>query len=286
VGTDDLTVGEENLLYYNIFPGDETDFWYLDEGTGTTITSYGSAANTGTAGTATTWESSVRPCQFAISVDGTSGESITVTTASVPDNANDWELYRGNVLPYSDNASISVNGTLQLWFRPTSMIIGTNLPDRETTVATNNGTFVWGDNPTGVTVTLGGLVSSGQPSPGIVIDDPTPDIMPGVEVTDWYIEPDVSGALLTNPLRPFVTILSDTTTLTELQAWRILGTALLLLVTVSTAKVVRGHHAITGIAAGACTLGLVVLTIYPMWGLVFMAFAVIAGLISERTPSV
>jgi len=111
VGTDDLTVSEENLLYYNIFPGDETDFWYLDEGTGTTITSYGSAANTGTAGAANTWESSIRPCQFAISVDGTSGDSITVTAASVPDNTSGWTFLQNNVVPYMEYHWVTVNST-------------------------------------------------------------------------------------------------------------------------------------------------------------------------------
>ena len=205
--------------------------------------------------------------------------------AGVPNNANDWSLYNNNVMPYSDNTSISVNGTVELWFRPNDIISGTTLPDRATSVA-NDGTFIWGSNPDGVTVLMGGLVSSSQPSPGETVDDPPPDIMPGVEVTDWYIEPDVGGALLTNPMRPFVTIMSDTTTLTELQAWRLLGTALVLMVLVGTARAVRGHLGIASIATGAIILGLVVWTIYPMWTLVFAVVMFIGGLIAERTPSV
>lgn len=223
---------------------------------------------------------------LSISIDGVQ-KHIKPLGAAAPPNAFDWAFMRNNSMPYSDNTSIEVDGVLELWFRPNDIISGTTLPDRATPVA-NDGTFTFGSNPDDVTVIIGGLVSSSQPSPGVTIEDPAPDIMPGVEVTDWYIEPDVGvgGALLTNPMRPFVTMMSDTTTLTELQAWRILGTALVLFVLVATAKAVRGHHLITGIATGACILGLVVWTIYPMWALVFMAFAVISGLISERTPSV
>jgi len=253
--------------------------WYqLEEGTGNPQDSSGNAHHS-TVNLAD-WVSVLR-----IYIDDTLEDEDISAAYSVPDNVNVWAFLQNNVMPYADNITITVGGILELWFQPATMIIGTTLPDRATSVA-NDGTFIWGVNPTGVDVTMGGLVSGAQPSPGLAIDDPTPDIMPGVEVTDWYIEPDVSGVLLTFPLRPFVTILSDTTTLTELQAWRLLGTALLLLVLVSTAKVVRGHHLITGIATGACMLGLVTLTIYPMWALVFAAFAVIAGLISERTPSV
>ena len=88
-----------------------------------------------------------------------------------------------------------------------------------------------------------------------------------------------------NPLRPFVTILSGTTTLTELQAWRILGTAFVLMVLLGVARAVRGHYLIVGIATGAAILLMVVWTVYPMWTLVFMAMAVITGLIAERSPS-
>ena len=159
------------------------------------------------------------------------------------------------------------------------------MPDRAG--GTYNGTFHWGTNPTAVYVTLGGFVSSGQPSLGAAIDEETMDILEDVEVSDWFVEPDVGvgGALLTNPLRPFVTMLSDNSTLTERQSWVLYGTALLLFVTVGTASVVRGHYTITGIASGACIIGLVALTIYPLWALVFTVMAIISGMIAERSPS-
>jgi len=154
---------------------------------------------------------------------------------TVPDNSNDWVLCENNVMPYGgiegDAAFYqhSVPPTTRVvHYEPNDIITGTVLPDRAG--GDHPGAFTWGSNPTGVSVSMGGLVSSSQPAVGLVAEDATPDIMPGVEITDWYTEPDVGGILLTFPLRPFVTILSDTTTLTELQAWRILGTAFLLMV--------------------------------------------------------
>jgi len=227
-GTDDLTTTEETALYTGTAPGDETDYWYIDEGTGTTINSYGSLATTGTADTATYW------------VTG----NVTYGGAPYP-----------HLAPGDDGYS--------------------------------PGTFVWGANPALITVTLGSMVSSGQPSLGADIDQPTQDILEDVEVSDWFVEPDVGvgGALLTNPIRPFVTLLSDNSTLTEHQVWILYGLAFVLFVTVATSAVVRGHHGITGIMCAASMIGLVSLTIWPLWTVVFIVSTVIVGLVSERSPS-
>lgn len=145
--------------------------------------------------------------------------------------------------------------------------------------------LTWGYMPTGVTVTLGGMVSSSQPIPGFMEDDPVSESLPTVEVSDWYVEPDVTGSLLTNPLRPFVTIMSDTTTLTELQSWRILGLAFVLFVTVLTAMAVRSHLLISGVACAA-SIGLCVAwTIFPFWAIIFAVGAMVGGLVAERSPS-
>ena len=220
-----------------------------------------------------------------IDVDGGAVDNITALGGGVPSNSANWTLMGNNVMPYMEYYKHSVDGVLIAWYEPNAIIAGTALPDRQG--GDEPGIFSWGSNPTGVSVAIGGLVSSSQPSPGLALEGATPDIMPGVEVTDWYIEPDVGvgGALEDNPLRPFVTILSGTTTLTELQAWRILGSAFVLMVLTSAMWAVRGHYLIAGIATGAAILIMVVWTIYPMWALIVMAFAVVAGLISERTHS-
>ena len=144
--------------------------------------------------------------------------------------------------------------------------------------------ITWGVNPSDVAVALGGMVSSSQPTPGAGIDTPTVDYFPDVEVSDWFEEPDVGvgGALLSNPLRPFVTMMSDTTNMTELQAWRLLGLAMVLLVTVATGVAVKSHQMITGIACSASVGLLVAFTIWPLWALVFIVGGVIGGVIAEN----
>jgi len=115
-GTDDLTAGEELDLYAGIAPGDETDYWYIDEGTGTTITSYGSAANAGTRGAATSWTTATytagntgRLCDFTLEVDGDRwGKNLK--GVSVPDNTNGWTISRVNAMPYMDYYQASGQG--------------------------------------------------------------------------------------------------------------------------------------------------------------------------------
>lgn len=168
-------------------------------------------------------------------------------------------------------------------YDPEDIIAVNTLPDLNG--ADEDGTITWGSNPAGVTVTLGSMISGSQPAIGGAEDIVTPDHMPAVTVSDWFEAPDVTGTLLTNPLRPFVTILSDTTTISELLAWRVLGLAFVLFVTVGTAKTLHGHYFIAGILGGASVGGLVATTIWPMWGLVFAIILIVGGLVAERTPS-
>jgi len=166
------------------------------------------------------------------------------------------------------------------------MISGTTLPNRQIP-GTHTGTIVWGSNPAGVSVTLGSMTSGTQPGVSTGTgDDTTRDVLPPVDVSDWFAEPDISGTLATNPFRPIVTMMSDGTSVTELQAWRFLGLALILLVTVYTAVAVRGHFIIAGLAC-AGVIGLMVQqTIWPLWGLIFVIPAIVAGIMAERTPSI
>lgn len=180
-GTDDLTPAEEAALFYGTAPGDETDLWYIDEGAGTNIISYGSAPNTGTADFACTWQEEIRPSKFAIAIDGTS-EGSFARPVTVPDTSDNWTMYQDNSLIYSDNLSIVVNGITELWFRPTSIVESIDATTGNLTDLTNvynHGIITWGSNPLGVAVTMGGLVSdfagAGDPAPLA-----TPDIVPVV----------------------------------------------------------------------------------------------------------
>ncbi len=282
VGIDDLTVTEERELYAGTAPADATDLWYIDEGTGTNIVSYGTVANAGTAGVPpAAWDYDTRPCKFTISVD--TPQDGFARPIDVPDNDHIWLVDVANSLPYCDNMTIEVDGVEQLWFDPNTMIIGTVLPDRQGTP--QDGTFHWGDNAASVNVTLGGMVSVSQPGIGVGVEEAAQDIMPDIDTSDWFIEPDVAGVLLTNPLRPLVTMLSDHSTLTELQVWRYYGLIFVLMMAVGSLKALRGHLGIASIVTGAAIGLLTALSIWPFWALVFAVGCFIGGLIAERTPS-
>ena len=109
------------------------------------------------------------------------------------------------------------------------------------------------------------------------------DVLPEAETSDWFLDPDIGGTLLTNPFRPLVTMVSDNTTLDEIQVWRFYALAIILFFTVLTAKSLPHHLLITGIVAGALIWGFVALTIFPGWALLFAIGGVIGGLVAERT---
>lgn len=303
VGIDDLSPDEEIDLYAGTAPGDERNYWYIDEGTGLTVVDYGTDSNDGTGGATTTWQTPTytgtdktgRLCDFVLSVDDTIARggtnAVSLKGISVPNNTNEWRFMENNSMPYADNITIWVGGNKELWFEPNDMIVDidadtSTLPDRATSVA-NDGTIHWGSNPSGIGVSIGSMSSSGQPGIGVTAETPARSLLPEIGVTDWYVEPDVGigGALLTNPFRPFVIILSDTTTLTELQAWRLLGLIFVLLITGITIRAVPRHLAIACVAAGGAIVLMVVLTIFPLYALVFVVLCALGGLVSERSHS-
>lgn len=208
------------------------------------------------------------------------------SAASVPDNANDW-IFGG--FAYAESISISVDGVQGLYFAPNNIITndgGGNgiLPDRSGNG--NTGNITWGVNPAGITVLLGSLTSSGQPVVGSTTDDSTNDLLPPAGGTDMNTDPDVTGALLTNPARPVIVAISSTTSLSEKQVWIFYGLAIVLLVTALAAFNVRGHHLITGIACAVAIIAQIVQTIFPLSIIVIAVLAIVLGVISERSPSI
>jgi len=157
------------------------------------------------------------------------------------------------------------------------------LPDRE--AAANDAIITWGYNPSGVDATLGSMTSSGQPALWVSSEEATSDLLPTAGGTDWDTAPAVTGALLTNPMRPIIVAISDNTTFSERQVWVWLGVILVIFVMALTSRAVRGHYLITGVAAGAVIVFLVVQTIFPIWALVFVILAILGGLVSERSHS-
>lgn len=169
-------------------------------------------------------------------------------------------------------------------YQPATIITAAVLPDREV-VSVEDGTITWGANPGGVAAVLGSMVSGSQSVPGQTVEEPTVDILPDTGTSDWFAEPDITGPLANNPLRPLVGVMSDSTTITERQAWVWFGLAFVLFVTVGVGTRVRGHHLITGVAVSAAIVALVVMSVWPAWTVVFIAIAIFGGLVSERVIS-
>lgn len=217
-------------------------------------------------------------------VSGTSSNTTTQHSGMV-DNGNPYCISHNNVMPYADSFSISIDGISIISYRPVTMISGTTMPN-SASGGLYPGTIAWGIIPTGVTVTLGGLVSSAQPVPGTVDTTPTTDLLPETSGSDWHTAPDIGIKLATHPLRPFVQMVADNTTLSERQAWVWSGIAFVLFVLLTVATRVKGHHLITGVAVSAAIIALVVQTIFPWWTLIVVALAIVLGLISERSPNI
>lgn len=86
-----------------------------------------------------------------------------VAAASVPapgpTNVGPFVLM-SNVTPYLTNFDYTVNGTEQVHYAPAALVSGTTLPDLS--AGGHNGTFTYGTNPSGVTVSLGTLTPTTQ----------------------------------------------------------------------------------------------------------------------------
>ncbi len=318
IGTDDLTIAEELGLFNGTIPADANNIWYADEGVGVNIVDYGTDGDDGTADAAVTWVGSgnmanndalarvwYQPNDIVESTDfdgtETAGGSATIVTDNTMGEAPGYWV--GALVTITEAGGAAPEGEARVCTVFAAGGVITVAPAFSANVDIGDdftidfGTLVdrapsdqdaritWGVNPTGIAVTLGGMVNAGQPIPGALPSEPAQDVLLETPVTDWYEEPDVAGVLLTNPLRPFVTMWSDNTGLTEIQCWRLYALALILLVTVSTALSVGRHQGITAIMASVAILGAVVMTIFPMWTLVFAIGMFIGGLVMERSPS-
>jgi hypothetical protein len=118
---------------------------------------------------------------FSLQIDA--GTPATVTSAgSVFDNANNWLLNQNNVMPYITYYKMTVSGTEVLKYQPITIISGTTLPDLDTGDGVQNGAITFGNNPAGISITLGsfGATAPSQAaagtnyanqSPGTIISD-------------------------------------------------------------------------------------------------------------------
>ena len=118
-----------------------------------------------------------------LSLQVDSGAPSTVTSAgSVASNANTWYLDQSDVMPYITYYKLTVGGTEVLKYQPITIISGSTLPDLDTGDGVQNGAITFGNNPAGISITLGsfGATTPSQAaagtnyanqSPGTIISD-------------------------------------------------------------------------------------------------------------------
>jgi hypothetical protein len=160
------------------------------------------------------------------------------------------------------------------------------LPDLEG--ALQDGAITWGANPAGIATVIASFSSYGGAFSDTIVTTP-PDRLPEVPVSDWYGDGTVTkAATLTNPFRGLVTMVSDNTSLTEIQTWRWYGIGILVVAVALFAKLARGHQGITSIAAGAVIALLIAFdaSIFPLYLAVLSAGLMIGGVISERSHQI
>lgn len=223
---------------------------------------------------------SANTTHLILDVDGTSN-STALGGVSIPDTDTDIVWMQGNSMPYADNITVSIDGVTKLLYKPDSMIIGTALPDA---VGSNHAVITWGTNPADISITTSGLTPPPATVPGAT-QPPATDILGEAGAVDWNVDVDM-GKLATNPLRPAVKAISDNTQLSERQVWVFGGILIVVVVTVMVGTRVRGHHIITAVASGLATVAMVVMTIFPLYALIYLIICVIGGVISERSQQI
>ena len=137
--------------------------------TGVTVWGANTIAIQGVMTTVSTTVSGTSPVNLAISVNSTSGNfemwtngsivsSSTMGGGSVSTNSSSYIF--GTGIASCSNISLVKSGVQQILYQPSTIIIGTTLPNLGAFGATGNGVITWGTNPVGVTVTLGAITSS------------------------------------------------------------------------------------------------------------------------------
>lgn len=177
--------------------------------------------------------------------------------------AYDWFfMTNSECTPYADNISISVNGTRQLYYAPTSIIDGSTLPDRETTVP-NDGTIHWGANPSSINVTVGAVeLISASTATGTTIEGS--HILPEYNPSPSQVTENSTGN--TTGLYGFVSWMNTSTGIAEVIVWYTMafGTAFVgaVVTCIALLAATRGVLPIQFIFGAAMVVAEVILAVY------------------------
>lgn len=86
-------------------------------------------------------------------------DTAALSGASVPDNNGDWTIMQNNCMPYMEYLKINVGVTGQLWYQPTSIILGKNYSTGTATFTTDS-TAVIGVGTTWTSAMVGSMIES------------------------------------------------------------------------------------------------------------------------------
>lgn len=122
-----------------------------------------------------------------VSVNGTPGVALPLAGIYVPDTNDSWVFCEGGVM-CTESISITVDGVLQLYYLPNTMIVEDTVPDLQG--GDNDGTITWGYNPTGTSFEVAALLPLEQ------------SVAEGVEVEARGIAPPTTGVGAMHPTGP------------------------------------------------------------------------------------
>lgn len=170
-----------------------------------------------------------------------------------------------------------------LLFEPITIISGTTLPDRAG--AAQNGAITWGDNPAGIAIDMGELVSDNQPP---IVSTPDNPATPLPDMTGESGQPDWTATqptLTDNPFYPIVDLISGQMNIPLWLVWVILALFILLIIMAVSFRYAP-HQLITALAGGGWCAFMYHMGIFPFWVMFIFAAMALAIVIGERTPTV
>ena len=137
-------------------------------------------------------------------------DGVAVTTAfagSIIASGSSLIWNTSNIMPYCNSIEVYKSGVQTLWYQPMVMLTGTTVSDGSTDGTTNDGTITWGAN-SGITITIGAVVSSGSPTIPVSTSSVGGFIQPQATMpSEWFA--NGSGISTQQPWAAFSALAAD-----------------------------------------------------------------------------
>lgn len=158
---------------------------------------------------------------LSLYVDSVEEDSTSVGSLVSSNTTSNWVFVGGNSTRYMDYCKVFVNGTLQAWYEPVTMLAGGTLTDRQG--GDHNGTISWGSNPSGFEISYGGLESYVSTTASVgEVEEEIPDLLPDFPTDTEYVPDPEDAELSSMPLYPNVTNAAESLGMTVRAAYVVL----------------------------------------------------------------